>query len=184
MLLVVPAAVHLRYVQDPSTAHVVFTIMESAVLKNDQVIGAASRALSTLIPEIGITAGSGASLKPSRPSILGSKRNLPGAVRGKFIDGNRWNGWIDCTIKPPTPKGGKVAAAALAGATFGGPAGAALASAVTYLWEPPIKGKVRLDLTYNAFGSTQEDNSGGSKGVAPKGGTDEVGRATADIFPL
>merc|ERR1711871_297079 len=90
------------------------------------------------------------------------------------MDGNRWNGWIDCTIKPPTPKGGKVAAAALAGATFGGPAGAALASAVTYLWEPPIKGKVRLDLTYNAFGSTQPDSSGQSKGVAPKGGTDEV----------
>ena len=87
-----------------------------------------------------------------------------------------WSGWAPLTIKPPEDKGGRVAAAALAGATFGGPMGALAGAGAAYLiGDDKPKGKVKLDLAYTPLSWVESENDQGTERIAPKGGTDEVG---------
>ena len=176
------------YVQDPSTARLVFTIFDEDVVGSGQPIGSAHRKLVDLIPSAkskDITA-----LKSSVIEKLNSTGKLQEAIRiitnedgeeETIIDqelvqqainelvSTDTTASIKMTSKPRMKdKGGQRALGMAAGAMVAGPAGAAVGGILASFYEGEVRGRVDVKLKYMPI--LQEDLK-----LKPRGGYEVEG---------
>ena len=142
------------YIQEPSDARLVFTVLDDDIVGEGDVIGSAHRKLSDVIP----AAAKGDPVQAMKEALLAKLQaeqkspeelnKLSGESLAEAVL-QEWEGEIKLTSKPrKKDKGGQTAQAAVVGAMVAGPMGAAVGAAVGQLYEGEIRGKVSLKLRY------------------------------------
>ena len=129
------------YVQDPTDARLVFTIMDDDVVGNGSPIGSTSRRLADIFPAATtddpvsfITNEVVERMKHGEQVNLDDNEELLKNVA------QEWDGDIKLTSKPrKKDKNGQIAAAAAAGAMVAGPAGAAIGGIMGSLYEGDVR---------------------------------------------
>ena len=142
------------YIQEPSDARLVFTVLDDDIVGEGDVIGSAHRKLSDVIP----AAAKGDPVQAMKEALLAKLQaeqkspeelnKLSGESLAEAVL-QEWEDEIKLTSKPrKKDKGGQTAQAAVVGAMVAGPMGAAVGAAVGQLYEGEIRGKVSLKLRY------------------------------------
>lgn len=142
------------YVQDPSSARLIFSIMDDDRIGDGDVIGSAHKRLSQLIPQVKL------SQKDLIDELKGEMlaKIKSGDMSGTDLDtdlakvklgARTYEGTIKMTSKPKLKsKGGQVAAGTAAGAMMAGPIGAAAGYALANMYEGQVKGRIDVKLSY------------------------------------
>ena len=142
------------YIQEPSDARLVFTVLDDDIVGEGDVIGSAHRKLSDVIPAAAKVDPVQA-MKEALLAKLQAEQKSPeelNKLSGESLAEvvlQEWEGEIKLTSKPrKKDKGGQTAQAAVVGAMVAGPMGAAVGAAVGQFYEGEIRGKVSLKLRY------------------------------------
>ena len=129
------------YVQDPSDARLVFTVMDDDIVGNGEPIGSTSRKLVDVL----------SSAKVDDPISLVKDEVMKRIKRGEEVDLNdteellksiaqEWKGDMKLTSKPrKKDKNSQIAGAMAAGAMVAGPAGAAVGGIIGSLYEGEVR---------------------------------------------
>jgi Lipase (class 3) len=140
------------YVQDPSTARLVFTIIDDDKLGDGSPVGSTHQRLKDLIPQAGLSQEK--IVEELKKKVL-DKIKETGSMDAlddltKFELGAQvWQGVLPLTSKPrKKDKNGQIVAAAAAGAMVAGPIGAAAGAVIGSFYEGGVTGKVQLRLKY------------------------------------
>jgi hypothetical protein len=140
------------YVQDPSKARLVFTVMDDDVVGDGDPIGSAHRKLTDLVPT---AAFEGKALIDElkanviRRYKLGEIQDLGDLQPADLALNQEWDGEIKLTSKPRIKdKKGNMALGVAAGAVIAGPAGAAAGAFLSQLYEGQVRGRIKLKIRY------------------------------------
>ena len=142
------------YVQDPSEATLVLSIVDDDIVGDGDVIGSATRKLTDLIPSVAegdpMAAMKQAVLDKIQSSHMdpGGLESLTGKSLAEAMSQN-WEGDIKLQTKPKKKdKGGQTAGAVVVGGMVGGPMGAAVGAAAAQFYEGEVRGKISLGIRY------------------------------------
>lgn len=140
------------YVQDPTNARLVFTVLDDDKIGDGKSIGSMHKRLTQLIPQAALSQAE--LVDTVKQKILkqikdtGSMDALDDLTKFE-IGAYSWQGVLPLTSKPrKKDKNGQMMAAAAAGAMVAGPIGAAAGAVLGGLYEGNIQGSVQLQLKY------------------------------------
>ena len=143
------------YIQDPSKARLVFTVMDDNVVGDGDAVGSAHARLTKYLPRAAQTQQD--LVNQWKQEILAQNQNqkvtdlLDGTVdltRGMDLS-ESWEGEIKLTSKSrKKDKNSQVAMGAAAGAVMAGPIGAAAGAFLGSMYEGQVRGRIVLKLRY------------------------------------
>lgn len=140
------------YVQDPSKARLVFTVMDDDVVGDGDPIGSAHRKLTDLIPTAAFNGK--ALIDELKANVmerykLGEIQDLGDLQPADLALNKVWDGEIKLTSKPRIKdKKGNMALGVAAGAVVAGPVGAAAGAFLSQLYEGQVRGRIKLKIRY------------------------------------
>lgn len=140
------------YVQDPSTARLVFTVLDDDKLGDGTAVGSTYQKLADLIPQAALQQTE--LIDQLKQKVLDEIRRT-GSLDAlddvtKFqLGASAWQGVLPLTSKPrKKDKNGQILAGAVAGAALGGPLFAAAGAVLGGLYEGSVEGSIHLRIRY------------------------------------
>jgi hypothetical protein len=141
------------YVQDPTTARLVFTVLDDDKLGSGKAVGSTYRKLADLIPQAGLKPH--ALIESLKDKIIAEIQKSGQGMDAldettKFqLGATTWTGQLKLTSKPrKRDKNSQILAGAAAGAYLGGPVGALGGAALAAMYEGNIQGSVSCKIRY------------------------------------